>query len=221
MPSTDGAPRCHARNRRGEGALLRTEILTAATELIEAGGDERAVTLRAVARRAGIAAPSIYPHFPDQPTLMLAVVRQAFADLACRLWAATEAAGEDPRHRLRAVCTAYLGFARDHPERYRLMFDGAWKPVVGRGGLTTTLLTALGAEALGILTGILRDCVTAGHCTSQAPETDAVALWLGLHGLAHQRAVRTPFPWPADITQRIAIPLSHLCSLPTPERPQP
>lgn len=67
MPSTDGAPRCHARNRRGEGALLRTEILTAATELIEAGGDERAVTLRAVARRAGIAAPSIYRTSPTSP----------------------------------------------------------------------------------------------------------------------------------------------------------
>ena len=45
------------RNRRGEGARLRAEIVDAATALIdESGGD--ALTLRAVARRAGISAPS-------------------------------------------------------------------------------------------------------------------------------------------------------------------
>ncbi|HEX4247258.1 MAG TPA: hypothetical protein VH008_05280 [Pseudonocardia sp.] len=42
------------------------------------------------------------------------------------------------------------------------------------------------------------------------PATDAVALWLGLHGLAHQRATTRTFPWPADITLRVVNPLSHL-----------
>ncbi|MBP2475944.1 AcrR family transcriptional regulator [Crossiella equi] len=198
------------RNRRGEGALLREEILIAATALLDAGGGERAVTLRAVANRAGISAPSIYRHFPDQPTLMLAVVRQAFADLARRIRTASEQAGPGPRPRLFAVCAAYLGFARDHPERYRAMFDGAWQPVVGAGGLTTDVLVNLGAEALGVLADLLRQCAAEGQCTSDAPEHDAIALWLGLHGLAHQLSVARAHPWPADITQRIALPLAHL-----------
>ncbi|WP_374213337.1 TetR family transcriptional regulator [Crossiella sp. SN42] len=45
--------------------MLRAEILAAAAGLINDGGDERAVTLRAVARRTGIAAPSIYLHAPS------------------------------------------------------------------------------------------------------------------------------------------------------------
>ncbi|WHT20174.1 TetR/AcrR family transcriptional regulator [Crossiella sp. CA-258035] len=209
--------RPHTRNRRGEGALLRAEILAAATELVDDGGDERAVTLRAVARRTGIAAPSIYPHFPDQPALMVAVVRQAFAELADRLRCAAERAGAGSRRRLLSVCAAYLGFARDHPERYRLMFDGAWKPVLGCGGLTIDMVVALGAASLELIGGLLRDCVIEGHGDSTEPAADAIALWLGLHGLAHQRAVCTPFPWPADITQRITIPLCHLRN----GRPQP
>ncbi|MEV0620612.1 TetR/AcrR family transcriptional regulator [Nonomuraea sp. NPDC050404] len=176
------------RNRRGQGGRLRTEILAAATDLLDTGGGERAVTLRAVARRVGIAAPSIYPHFPDPGTLLRAVVRQASADLADRL--RTVSHHDDPRRRLFALCSAYLDFAGEHPARYRAMFDGD---------------PASGTEVLRILT----DGLTACH-TSDAPATDAFALWLGLHGLAHQRAVARSFPWPADIAERITIPLSHL-----------
>lgn len=72
------------RNRRGEGDHLRTEILVAVADLLD-HGDERTATLRAVARAAGTAAPSIYPHFSDPQVIMLAVVREAFADLTGRL----------------------------------------------------------------------------------------------------------------------------------------
>jgi AcrR family transcriptional regulator len=185
-----------SRNPRGEGRLLRTEILAAATELLDAGGDERAVTLRAVARRAGIAAPSIYPHFPGQAAILLAIVQQGFEGLADQIRSAVDAAGDDPRLRLDAACTAYVDFADSHPERYRTMFGGSHNPV--------------GAEAMRILTDTLTDCVAAGRSTSANPGADATALWVGLHGLAHQHAVTTSYPWPADIVHRIAAPLSQL-----------
>jgi AcrR family transcriptional regulator len=58
------------RNRRGQGGRLRTDIVTAAAELLDEAGTEQAVTLRAVARRIGIAAPSIYvtTAFRGRPT---------------------------------------------------------------------------------------------------------------------------------------------------------
>lgn len=200
------------RNRRGEGRLLRTEILAAATELLDASGDERAVTLRAVARRAGITAPSIYSHFPGQRAIVLAVVQQGFADLADQLRAAIDAAGADPGHRLGAACGAYVDFTARHPERYRTMFGGIHRPVSDGAG-TAGDPAALAAEAMRIwriLTAALTDCVTSGRSTSTNPAADASALWVGLHGLAHQRAATTSYPWPADIVHRIAAPLSHL-----------
>jgi AcrR family transcriptional regulator len=210
--ATTGQSRDRSRNRRGEGQRLRSEILAAATALLDASGDERSVTLRAVARRAGITAPSIYPHFPSQPAILLAVVRQGSADLAAQLHAAVEAAGDDPLLRLDAACRAYVEFAGSHPERYRTMFDGGHHPVGSDSDSDSDSddLAAPGAEAVRILTAALTDCVTDGRSTSTDPSADASVLWVGLHGLAHQRAVATSYPWPADIVHRVAAPLSRL-----------
>ncbi|GAA3526594.1 hypothetical protein GCM10022222_06980 [Amycolatopsis ultiminotia] len=56
----------------------------------------------------------------------------------------------------------------------------------------------------------LAACVKAGRSTSTDPETDAVALWLGLHGLAHQRIVAPALGWPPDIAKRLVSTLAHL-----------
>lgn len=212
------------RNRRGEGGHLRADILAAATDLLD-HGDERAVTLRAVARQAGIAAPSIYPHFPGRPAIMLAVVREAFAELSGRLRAAVDAAGDDAEQCLYAACHAYLDFAAAHPERYRAMFGELAKPAATGDGTTVNGTSgdrttrdrtagsgpaSLGADALRVLSGALADCVTAGRSTSTDPCADAVALWIGLHGLAHQRTVSHAFPWPADLVRHFAASLSRL-----------
>ena len=37
-----------------------------------------------------------------------------------------------------------------------------------------------------------------------------LALWLGLHGLAHQQSVTVSFPWPPDIAERLIVALAHL-----------
>ncbi|KIF75354.1 TetR family transcriptional regulator [Streptomyces sp. 150FB] len=199
-----------ARNRRGEGGRLREDIIAAAVELLDETGDERAITLRSVARRVGIAAPSIYPHFPDQPAIMLAVVRREFAELERMLLSAVERAGDDPRERLFAICDTYLAFAQSHPERYRTMFGGLWMPNLGDSSLTETDLSTLGSETMGVLVDALGACVAAGQAASTDPFADAVALWLGLHGLAHQRAVTRAFPWPDDIADRVITALAHL-----------
>lgn len=202
------APR--RRNARGEGGRLREEIITAAVELLDETGDERAITLRSIARRVGIAAPSIYPHFSDQPSIMLAVVKQEFAGLDKILLDALAAAGDDPRVRLQTICDTYFGFARAHPDRYRTMFGGLWMPDLAESSITAEDLETLGGETMQILVEALRDCVAAGVSTSNDVQADAVALWLGMHGLAHQRAATVAFPWPADVEERIITSLAHL-----------
>ncbi|CAL9332453.1 TetR/AcrR family transcriptional regulator [Streptomyces sp. enrichment culture] len=205
------APRpARRRNKRGEGGRLREDIVTAAAELLDEAGDEHAVTLRSVARRVGIAAPSIYPHFPDQPAIMLAVVQREFAALESLLRSALEQAGDDPRRRLRAVCDAYLDFARSHPERYRTMFAGVWIPALEGSSLTEEDMATLGSETLDLLSGALGECVAAGAAESDDVPADATALWVGLHGLAHQRGVSPSFRWPPDIADRIITALARL-----------
>ncbi|WP_328582691.1 TetR/AcrR family transcriptional regulator [Streptomyces sp. NBC_00370] len=248
-PDTSAAAtRSRVRNRRGQGDRLRDEIVTAAVDLLDEAGDAGAVTLRSVARRVGIAAPSIYRHFPDQPAIMLAVVRNAFAELDEQLGAADTAAGtsaqaaadtatgtaveaaadtaanpaehsaanpaEDsagdaPRERLTALCHSYLAFARAHPGRYRAMFGGLWTPDLDASSVTEEDVATLGQASMRRLAEALGGCVAAGRATSTDLAADAVALWLGLHGLAHQQAVAPSFRWPPDIAERVITALAH------------
>jgi len=210
-PSADPATGPRERNRRGQGGRLRADIVTAAADLLDDAGTEQAVTLRAVARRVGIAAPSIYAHFPDRQAILLAVVQDAFAELAQSLRATTTTEA-DAVTRLRAACMAYLNFAATHPQRYRVMFGGLWNATeaLESASVSAAEVTDLGQDALAVLVTTLDECVTDGSSTSNDTTADAIALWLGLHGLAHQRATTAAFPWPADITERLITALARL-----------
>lgn len=93
----------------------RQQIVQAARALLEQGGAS-AVTMRAVADRLGIRAPSLYKHFPDKEALEMAVISTGFAEQA-EAFAALEGA-EDP---LTALVRAYRAWALEHPHLYRLM----------------------------------------------------------------------------------------------------
>jgi AcrR family transcriptional regulator len=174
---------------------LRSDIVAGAASVLEETGSEDAVTLRAVARRIGIAAPSIYGHFPNRDTMVLAVIAEAFEELdAALVTAATSAAQAD---HLRVVCRAYLQFAASRPHRYRVMFARH------RGGDTgTTNEPRLADELLGATAfGRLVEAV-AHHQgePSASPLQPAIALWVALHGYVSLRSAVPAFPWPPEDT---------------------
>ena len=210
------------KNRRGEGGRLREEIVRAAGQLLDETGQEQSVTLRAVARRVGIAAQSIYLHFPDRESILLAAVQQAFADLTEQLQSAHGAADGDPVARLRAISDAYLNYARLQPQRYRVMFGGVWDitDAVQAAAISEADAFALGQDALAVFINTLEECAQAGLSESTDPFADAVALWVALHGLAHQQAVISHFPWPPNIAQRLVDQLALLTTS-TPRRRPP
>lgn len=205
------------RNKRGEGAQLRDEIISAATRLLDAG-TEQSVTLRAVAREAGITAPSIYSHFADRDAILLAVAQSGFEELerelrnaslgatpADRLRAGDAGREADPVDRLRAICAAYLDFAKRLPGRYRILFGAAWdaSQSIERAPAMAPDLAVLGMGAFGILEQALAACVAAGRSTSSDPAADATALWVGLHGFAQLQVAASLFPWPTDLQSSI------------------
>jgi AcrR family transcriptional regulator len=95
------------------------EIVAAARELLDeegAGG----VSMRRVAERLGIRAPSIYKHLPDKAALEAALVSATFVEVAEVFDGAL--ASDDP---LGAFARAYRRYAREHPHLYRLMTEHA------------------------------------------------------------------------------------------------
>jgi AcrR family transcriptional regulator len=93
------------------------QIVAAARELLEDEGLE-ALSMRRVAERIGIRAPSLYKHFPDKQALENALISDGFVELAEASEPAL-AAGDQ----VGALAAAYRGFARDHPHVYRLMTE--------------------------------------------------------------------------------------------------
>src|SRR5215213_7639388 len=70
------------RNAHGSGQRLRQELMDAADRLLAAGATPESLSLRAVAREAGVAAPSVYLQFESKEALVDAVVAKRFQQLA-------------------------------------------------------------------------------------------------------------------------------------------
>ena len=110
------------RSPRGEGDTLRVDLLDAAAELIAAHGEMDAVSLRAVARRAGVSATAVYRHFDDHVELLRAAVDHCWTTFYDQLRAAA-ARSDDPFESFRAMGDAYVAYAMEHPGQYRVLFS--------------------------------------------------------------------------------------------------
>jgi AcrR family transcriptional regulator len=107
-----------ASSARSELTPRAQEIVAAARELLEEEGPE-GFSMRRLASRIGIRAPSIYKHLPDKEALEAAVISAGFEEQAGAFEAAL-AGAEDP---LPAIAGAYREFAARHPHLYRLMTE--------------------------------------------------------------------------------------------------
>ncbi|MFF4489359.1 TetR/AcrR family transcriptional regulator [Streptomyces sp. NPDC001544] len=151
---------------------LRTRLVDVGVELVAAEG-VGALTLREIARRAGVSHGAPRRYFPTHLELLSAIARRGFADLAGRVEAALADAPPEPRRRLTALSRIYLEFALDNPGMYELMFRHDLLES-GHLGLRRTSLPLFGL--LADLVGRIR------------PDADARliagALWANLHGIA-------------------------------------
>jgi AcrR family transcriptional regulator len=151
---------------------LRTRLIDAGVDLVTREGAQ-ALTLREIARRAGVSHGAPRRYFPTHLELLSAIARRGFTDLQTRAARAAGDGGARPRARLAALAEVYLDFALSQRGMYELMFRHDLLES-GRLGLRETSLPMFGA--LVDLVGEVR------------PDADARivagALWANLHGIA-------------------------------------
>ena len=102
---------------------LRAACLRAARELLEEEGRQgggAGLSLRAVARRAGVSPTAPYRHYADREALVAAVSAVGYRELAEKL-AEAHPAPSTPAD-LAEVAVAYVRFSLDHPALFRVMF---------------------------------------------------------------------------------------------------
>lgn len=149
---------------------LRAALIGAALDLLAENG-AKAVSLRAVARRAGVSAMAPYRHYPHKEALLAAVAVQGFVGLRDVLRAADDAAPAGQALVEQAV--AYVRYALENPALFRLMF--------GRRCLDThPELTAAGEAAYAVLAAR----VAAGTPANADRDAHTLGCWSLVHGLA-------------------------------------
>lgn len=200
----DETPR--ARNARGEGERLRDEIIAAAITVLSTIGPEDPFSLRAVAKEAKIAAPSVYIHFEDRNLLLLAVLEKLFREqIAMRAVAEEEAAqaGGGPWERLLARSLAAVEFGLKHPGHYKVLFEGR---VVLR--LNDPRVADFGRPLLMRSIELIREIkpIFAKARVSQDPQRLALLLWSALHGVISLRINKPTLDWPptTELAEQVA-----------------
>lgn len=134
---------------------LRQTVLRAAGELLEKEG-LKAITLRELARRAGVSHNAPYRHFPDRDSVLAALAAEGFNMLGDAL----------ERRPMREMGEAYVEFALAHPQRFRLMFGG---------------LIKLEQRDQRAYEGLMKSFADLGEDARYA----AAAAWAMVHGLSH------------------------------------
>jgi AcrR family transcriptional regulator len=148
---------------------LQAACVRSALELLEESGTT-ALSLRAVARRAGVAPSAPYRHYADRDALVSAVAAVGYRELADCL--ATTNAAPSNIDDLAAVAIAYVRFAIERPALFRVMFS---EPCDRDNYERVTATTAISAY----LGDIVRRCFPGADV-----EALSTALWAFVHGLA-------------------------------------
>jgi len=112
-----------AENRPYHHGDLRRALIGAARRLLESEGPT-ALSLRAVAREAGVSPAAPYHHFKDKGELLDAVAEEGWTMLNAALTEA-RAQGDSVGDKMVELGVAYVCFARENPSLYRVMYDGS------------------------------------------------------------------------------------------------
>ena len=164
--------------RRGEAGMaagsMRSRILEASMALLEEQG-VAGLSMREVARRAGVSHQAPYHEFPDRESILAALVADGFDDLAKRLRTALDAIpARDSAEAIRSGGLAYVEFALARPGIFAVMFR---REMVDHGRFPAVLEAGRRAyaelERVAEITGV-----------RGSSEQRAAVLWSFVHGLA-------------------------------------
>jgi AcrR family transcriptional regulator len=196
------AARSRPRSPRGEGEKLRDDLLDATERLMIETGRAESVSIRAIADAVGVTPPSIYLHFPDKDSLILAVCERHFETFDSVIEEAGRST-DDPAESLRRRGQAYVRFGLENPEPYRILFmtrnESAQQRVVVVGA---------GARAFQHLVDAVQRCIDAGAFRPVDPVLAATGVWAAVHGVTSLLISLPGFPWP-DIETLV----DHVCNI--------
>jgi AcrR family transcriptional regulator len=155
---------------------LRSALLAAALDIIAELGPQQ-LTIREVARRAGVSHTAPYRHFADKDQLILAVVEQGFELMRQTIAKKKAAAPQDEINQFAASGQAYIDFALQHPAHYRIMYSGNLLSSTGQQSLQHT-----SSDTFKEMVSDMKTCQELNILRPGDPAQQALAILSTVHG---------------------------------------
>jgi len=156
---------------------LREEMVQRGVELVELRSASE-LSLREVARLAGVSQTAPGHHFGDKEGLLAAIASEGFRKLMSERLSALKD-GMTKEERLRTVMRVYVGFALKRPEMFHLMFG----PRIGDKCKYPELMEA-SAASFAFLGNSISEFMADPANPERPPRFSTIAVWSGMHGLA-------------------------------------
>ena len=190
MTSVLDRPARSARKAKGEGHFRRSEILEAAQRIFVEYGYEGA-TIRRIADEVGVSSTALYMHFRDKSEILVEICEGLFENLIA---VNTEMLSRDldPVQRVRLMLDAYVDFALEHPNVYRLVFcspQGAIDREKERP------LEDMGERTYGLYRAAVARIAEAGRLRGDDLDVATQTSWAAVHGVLSLMLMKPRFHW--------------------------
>ncbi len=136
------------------------------------------LSLRKVAKKAGVSHSAPYAHFADKQALIAAISTEGFKQLYTELDAAVSPYSSDPRQQLIEGAWAYAQFAINNTDTFNIMFSGVLEKEKDYPAFVE-----ISRKTFERVVEIIKACQGAGVLRPSPPELMAVSVWGQVHGI--------------------------------------
>ncbi|MCK9373650.1 MAG: TetR/AcrR family transcriptional regulator [Sulfuricurvum sp.] len=159
---------------------LKEALLQTALEIIDAQGLD-AITLRDLTQRLGTSRTAVYRHFANKEALILGVIEKGYEQLNLLFTPIFQDRTHSVAERFETMGRAYLDFAIEHPNLYRLLFGEKFRQEREE---ICDYKDETQATGLYALIGLLLEAQEEGIIAKVNPIVQAAMVWASIHGLA-------------------------------------
>ncbi|MEM7798220.1 MAG: TetR/AcrR family transcriptional regulator [Chloroflexota bacterium] len=155
---------------------LRNTLIKAGVQMLADVG-EGGMSMRKLAKTAGVSHNAPYMHFADKEALLAAIAEEGFLIMGRQIEEAINGAGQEWQAQLHGGCNAYVRFALDYPNHFNVMFRGYPHEKYAA-------LHQISMGSLAVLGRVVAQGQASGHLIQRDIREMATQIWFMLHGIS-------------------------------------